>query len=330
MSAGRSVYGIGNPLMDVICRVEYSALEKLGYAPGSMNLVDHAKQEEILATSAGTKMLAGGSCANTIRAFAFLAAGKGTKPAYTGGVGTDETGRAFHDLLQIEGVESRLGRKTTPTGRSVILVTPDGQRTMFTFLGACRELTTEDIDRSLLSRTGVFHTTGYMWDTKKQEEAARWAMSAVNEQDTIVSFDIADPFVVARFRDKLLGWLPGNVDILFANQEELSALVGIEGPEESIVESAFSIAPTIVMKVGRRGAYLGEEGRVTLVPGNAVDPLDTTGAGDSFAGGFLHALANGGDSRSAVRLANAIAAQVVGVDGCDYSRLDREAVLAAV
>lgn len=330
MSAARTVYGMGNPLMDVICRVQHSALESLGYAPGSMNLVDHFKQEEILAACVSTKMLAGGSCANTIRAFAFLSGGESVRPAYTGGVGTDETGRAFDELLTAEGVESRLGRKATPTGRSVILVTPDGQRTMFTYLGACREMTADDLDRQLLSEAGIFHTTGYMWDTAGQEEAARWAMSAAKGEGTVVSFDIADPFVVARYRDKLLDWLPGHTDILFANQEELSALVGIEGPEESIVASALSIAPTVVMKVGRRGAYIGESGDVSLVPGTPVEPLDTTGAGDSFAGGFLHALASGADHLTAVKLANAIASQVVGVDGCDYARLNREAVLAAV
>jgi sugar/nucleoside kinase (ribokinase family) len=313
--------------MDVICRVDHEALDALGYAPGSMNLVDHAQQEAILAVCAQTKLLAGGSCANTVRAIAFLAASADRKPTYTGGVGSDDTGRAFGALLEAEGVRSRLGFKETPTGRSVILVTPDGQRTMFTYLGACREMTANDVDVELFREAGIFHTTGYMWDTDGQEAATQWAMTEAKENGATVSFDIADPFVVARFRDKLIDWLPGHTDLLFANEEELSALVGIDGPEERVVEEAFAFAPTVIMKAGKRGAYLGADGRVTLIPGTPVDAQDTTGAGDSFAGGYLYGIAQGLDRESSVELANAIASRVVTVDGCDYDRLKRSTIV---
>jgi sugar/nucleoside kinase (ribokinase family) len=319
--------------MDVICRVGYPALEELDVAPGSMNLVDHSRQEEILSACTIARRLAGGSCANTVRAVAFLSAahrsasGEIDSPVYTGGVGTDETGDAFASLLAKEGVVARLGRKTTPTGRSVILVTPDGQRTMFTFLGACREMAAQDVDQATFSCAKVLHTTGYMWDTSGQEEAARWAMAEARSNGAVVSFDIADPFVVARFRGKLLEWLAGRTDILFANREELAALTGVESDDTAIVEAAFSLSPTVVMKVGERGAYLGTNGSVELIAGFPEQPLDTTGAGDAFAGGYLYGLVTGRDAPASTRIANAIASEIVKVEGCDYQGLEGQAII---
>jgi len=326
------VYGMGNPLMDIILSAGHEKVIELGVTPGSMNLVEFEVQKRVIGSCRLTSRLAGGSCSNTMRALGWLAGGeeKIEPPVYSGAVGKDEYGRAFEESLRAEGVTPALAWKETPTGSSAIIVTPDHERTMFTFLGACRDLTHTDVDTSSLAGCTVFHTTGYMWDTENQEDAVKTAIMAVRDRGGLVSFDIADPFVVDRYRADLVKWLPGRIDVLFANEQELMALTGVTSNREAIVREAKRFAPMVVMKIGREGCMIGEEGSIATVPGEAVAAQDTTGAGDSFAGGFLYGLVLGKDAAACGRLANRIAGYIVTVDGCHYRGLDRQTVLAAL
>jgi sugar/nucleoside kinase (ribokinase family) len=324
------IYGIGNPLMDIIVRAEMSALDGLGVVPGSMNLVDYDKQQAALHCGSIVRQLPGGSCANTVRAARWLLriAGSPALAGYTGGVGNDRAGAAFEALLDTEGVEPMLARKNTPTGSSVIVVTPDSQRTMFTYLGACRDLQPEDVNLEVLRDAKIVHFTGYMWDAPNQEQTARAAAEHAKHSRTLVSFDIADRFVVDRYHDSLSQWIPGRVDILFANEQELEALTGETSGGERTLLAASHFAPTIVMKTGPQGCLVLENGKVNESPAYGGAGMDTTGAGDAFAGGYLFGLIQKLSPENCARIANRLAGGIVTVDGCNYDALDPEEVAA--
>ncbi len=327
------LYGVGNPLMDIIVRVPQEALARLGVVPGSMNLVDYERQQEALSAGTIVRQLPGGSCANTVRGVRWLeqALGSGASGvvAYTGAVGCDREGDGFEALLDTEGVVPLLARKHTPTGSSVILVTPDSQRTMFTYLGACRELAEDDLDLLRVREASILHTTGYMWDTETQERAARSVVATARGSRTLVSFDVADPFVAQRYRDSLLQWIPGNVDVLFANQEELQELTGRDD-ERAVLHAAAELAPTVAMKTGARGCIVMHRGTECRSAAHPAERVDTTGAGDAFAAGYLFGLAHGLDAAASAAAANILAAGIVSVDGCNYDALSAERVRSAI
>lgn len=327
-----SVYGIGNPLLDIIMSATFDDLEEIGATLGSMNLVDSEAQRKVIEKCRLRSMRAGGSCANTIRGVGWL--GKGgaffEAPCYTGAVGEDEASAKFEELLVSEGVEPLLAKKGLPTGTSAIAVTPDSERTMFTNLSACRALELSDIHLEAIEGSAILHTTGYMWDTENQRQATEASVEAARRRGALISFDIADPFVVERYRESLVEWIPGNVDLLFANEEELRRLTGEQGSREAVVRGAERFAPRVVMKVGADGCFVAEDGAIRHVAGEPSEVIDTTGAGDAFAGGFLFGLLKGLPLEAAARIANRLAAAIVGVEGCTYSEIDAEWVRAVI
>jgi sugar/nucleoside kinase (ribokinase family) len=332
-----SVFAVENPLMDVIAHVDHGLLEKLKKQPGTMHLVDYAEVTSLLRLVGIVKTFPGGSAANTARGIAWLSseaarglvqsvlgeidatAVRALPPAFNGAIGRDPRGEEFERRIEAEGVRSSLVRKDTPTGTSVILVTPDGERTMNTFLGACRGFTPADLDLRRLAASRILYLTGYLWDTDNQREAAESAAAAArgNAAGTAIAFDLADPFAVRRYGERFRSWIPGKVDILFGNRDELSLLTGAACDEDCASEAA-SLAPLVVMKTGEKGCIVSWDGHTEHVPGVSVQRVDTTGAGDSFAAGFLFARLAGADPVTCARLANAIAARVVGVEGCRY------------
>lgn len=326
------VYGIGNPLMDIIVRASHEALEALDVVPGSMNLVDFDQQQAAVQAGSVVRRLPGGSCANTIRGLRWLLRmiGSTVAPAYTGAVGNDHNGSAFEALLDTEGVDPLLARKHTPTGTSVIVVTPDSQRTMFTYLGACRDLDPANIHLNRLRSSRILHTTGYMWDTPNQERAIREAVTAARAAHLTISFDIADPFVVQRYHESLSEWIPGHVDLLFANDEELRALTGADGDDEAVLRAASRLAPEVVMKVGARGCLVLTEGRIIRAEPHPATRTDTTGAGDAFASGYLFAVTQKLDPPERAAVANIVAGGIVAVDGCNFDALEERSVRAAL
>jgi sugar/nucleoside kinase (ribokinase family) len=323
-----SVYGIGNPLLDFIAPVAPEALELLQAHRGTMNLVDEAGLERVLGVIGSYTNSPGGSCANTMRGISWLAQ-EGHTPgtAYSGAVGPDERGRRYLRSIEEAGVKSRLVVKGLPTGCSVILVTPDHERTMFTYLGACRQFEAGDLDFQVLGRSGCLYFTGYMWDTENQKRAVVEAASRARALGLPVCFDLADPFVVQRYAGQFLGWLPGRVDVLFGNREEFRLLFGEGLGDEALLQKVGSLCPTALMKVGCDGCYLYEGGRSQRVEGFCVKAVDTTAAGDCFAAGFLYGRALDLQPVVAARLGNRLAAAIVTVPGCDLSALERRTVL---
>jgi sugar/nucleoside kinase (ribokinase family) len=337
-----SLYAVENPLMDIIAHVDYAFLKRFGKQPGTMHLVEYAEVEALVREVDSYRMIPGGSAANTARGFAWLAgpAGRpmreeilghgqqeGLPPAlFNGAIGRDERGDEFSRRIEEAGVHASLVRKGTPTGTSVILVTPDGERTMNTFLGACREFGPEDLDLPLIDDSRVLYLTGYLWDTDNQRRAAEAAAARARgargarksaSGGALVAFDLADPFAVRRYAEQFRAWIPGKVDVIFGNRDEFTLLTGASC-DEDCVGAAAGLAPLVVMKVGEKGCLVGSEGSLEPVPGFPVDLVDTTGAGDAFAGGFLYGLLAGADPLTAARLANRLAARVVGKEGCSF------------
>jgi sugar/nucleoside kinase (ribokinase family) len=316
-----SVYGVENPLMDIIAHVDFDFLSRLGKKPGTMNLVEYGEIERLLAGLSDYRMIPGGSCANTIRGVAWLCRGTPIPcPVFNGSVGRDGIGDSYIESIKGFGVRPAIPRKETATGVSLILVTPDGERTMNTYLGACREFGPEDLDEDALARSRILHLTGYLWDTENQRRATEKAVGIARERGIMISFDLADPFAVQRYREAYLPFIPRYADILFANREELSLLMGTDCDEDCI-GSASSLSRTVVMKIGAAGCLVSHEGRIERVPGVPVTPRDTTGAGDAFAAGFLHGLLKGREPMQCAVEANRLAAGIVGVEGCDYLAL---------
>ena len=326
-----SVYGVENPLMDIIAHVDYDFLKRFEKQPGSMHLVEYAETEALMRELPSVRILPGGSAANTTRGIAWLAGpagqaflqrfagfshdGAGRLPAvFNGAVGRDQIGDQFEQLMTAAGVSPSIVRKATPTGRSVILVTPDGERTMNTYLGACRDFGPQDLDLQSLTRSRILYLTGYLWDTAGQDAAAR---KAAESSDATVAFDLADSFAVRRSGDAFRSWIPGHVDVLFGNRDEIAILTGAACDEDCVSE-AQKFAPLIVMKVGARGCIVGQDKKQQLVPGVLAKVVDTTGAGDAFAAGFLYGLLQGAEPTECARLANTIASRVVEREGCSY------------
>jgi sugar/nucleoside kinase (ribokinase family) len=310
--------------MDVIAHVDYEFLRRFGKSPGTMHLVEYAEVAALLGELGPSRTSPGGSAANTARGVAWLSGrdGQALRRSVLGGaVGSDPRGEEFSSKIARAGVLASLARKETPTGTSVILVTPDGERTMNTFLGACRDFQLADLDLQRLAASRLLYLTGYLWDTDNQRRAAEHAVEFARSHDPRipVAFDLADPFAVRRYAELFRAWLPGRVDILFGNRDELALLTG-GACEEDCVSEAARYAPLVVMKTGEKGCLVGWEGRWENVPGLRVDVVDTTGAGDAFAAGFLYGKLLGESPMDCARLANVLAARVVGEEGCTYDR----------
>ncbi len=325
-----SVFGLGNPLLDFITHADFSLIERLNTQPGTMNLIEFEEMRKVLDMVETYRNIPGGSCSNTIRGIAWLIAGKQiAPPVYCGAIGSDDIGRRYLDIVKKSGVHTRLASKKTLTGCSVIIVTPDHERTMFTYLGACRDFREEDLDFETLKVSKFLHIAGYMWDTENQKKAVLKAIDFAETNGIKISFDLADPFVVQRYRKDFLSWMPGKVNILFGNREEIRIMIGEDLKDEDLINRTGRLSGLVIMKTGVDGCLVFENGQIHQVPGYKVQTSDTTAAGDCFASGFIFGMLEGVSTEAAARLANKLASQIVTVEGCDFSLLERQEVLAA-
>jgi sugar/nucleoside kinase (ribokinase family) len=316
--------------MDFIVYADHDVLTKLNAKAGTMNLIDREQREILHGMLKHYYTIPGGSCANTIRGISWLGKIDPIAPTcYAGAVGSDDVGRCYISELNELGIKTRIAVKKSETGVSTIIVTPDCERTMFTYLGACREFEEGDLDFDLLRQAQYLHIAGYMWDTDGQKKATLAAISAAREAGVEISFDLADPFVVQRNRDDFLGWIPEMVNLLFGNRDEISLMMqNPEGDNGELIGQAGMLAPLVVMKVGAEGCYVNDGGRILYSPGFPVMAMDTTGAGDFFASGFLFNLIKGRGIEPSARLANRFGAAIVKVEGCSLFNLDQREILS--
>ncbi len=310
------VYGIGNPLIDIFAPVSDEDLFELGLHKGTMHLIDADRRAELLAFIAGREISygCGGSCPNTIITLASF----GIPSVAAGMVGDDEYGSLYKARLQELSVRDQLSVCGKPTGSSIILISPDSERTMNTFLGANRAFGSQHVDREILAEAGIFHFTGYMWDTESQKQSILTGITAAKEHGTLVSFDIADPFSVSRNRQTFLKLIDEHVDIVFANNEEARILFDNYDAGEC-AKAMGKICRTAIVKNGKHGSYASHEGELFRIPVKGKEPVDTTGAGDIYAAGFLLGVCRNFTTFESGLLASFLAGEIISQQGAQFS-----------
>lgn len=303
------VYGICNPLIDLLSHVPDTFLQERDLVKNRMYLVPLETQQTLLMSLAadrhGVEFAAGGSGANTMIGIAQL----GGRAAFTGKIGQDEHGKIYTEKLEEQGVEACLGTGEGITGSSLILVSPDASRTMNTYLGMCQELGPDDIDLQALQRAKILYVTGYLWDTEVQKEAVRLALQKAKEFGVKIALSLSDPFCVNRHQEDFLELLK-QVDLVFANQEEASLLSGTSVSQQAL-ERLAEHTETVVLTLGGNGALIRSAGDTYYVDPMSVEVKDTTGAGDAFAAGYLYGVTNGHSPLESGRIASSLAAAVI-------------------
>ena len=313
-----NIYGIGNPLIDYLVMVDDRDISNLGLYKGTMNLIDEAKREEILEyiQKKDISYNCGGSCPNTMVTLKSLGIDNVT---LAGGVGFDEHARMYRDRLSSLGLRDELVGNDAPTGTSIILVTEDRERTMCTYLGANTRYDDRDVNIESARNADLFHFTGYMWDTEPQKRAIRKVLEEKKRQGFLVSFDVADPFAVGRYRQTFIELIKDYADIVFANSEEAHFLMDNYDPREC-AKSLGKLCRTAIVKNGKRGSYISHEGVMHDIPVyGAVNPVDTTGAGDTYAAGFLYGIAKGNDVVTSGRMASFLAGEIISQLGAQFT-----------
>ncbi|WP_366654072.1 adenosine kinase [Fodinicurvata sp. EGI_FJ10296] len=323
MTAPLKVVGIGNAIVDVISRADDAFIETNALNKGGMTLID-ADQAEALYQKMGSGIeISGGSAANTMAGLASF----GSKGAFIGKVGSDQLGSVFaHDIRAI-GVDFNSSPLTdaTPTARCLILVTPDAQRTMNTFLGACTELGPEDVDQKLVENAQVTYMEGYLWDKPKAKEAFIKAADIAHGAGRKVSLTLSDSFCVDRHRESFRDLVNGHIDVLFANENEITSLYQVPTVEEALGAVRQDCQLAVVTR-SEKGSVVVAGTETYQVEAASVDRVvDTTGAGDLYAAGFLHGLTEGLALPECARLGSLAAAEVIGHFGArpeiDLSKL---------
>lgn len=306
------IVGIGNPLLDIIVEVEEEILVDLGLKRGEMHLVDGRDGQKILEKLKNhPKMhVSGGSAANTVAGAAKL----GAKGRYMGLIGDDEHGRAYEEEMKTSGVTTSLHRHDKEyTGYAITLVTADGERTFATHLGAARHFRTEHIVLSDIEKSRILHIEGYMLGEPETRVAMVEAMKHAKEHKTLVSVDLSAPGVITNNLVVLKDIVKKYVDIVFVNEDEAYAFTGKR--EREALHALCELCDIAVVKLGERGSLIKFDGAVHVVDPHPVAVVNTNGAGDMYAAGFLHGLAHGHSIDSVGKVASHVAALVVASPG---------------
>ena len=315
MTASSTTYDIiciGNAIVDVVSAAPEAFLSKHDMRKGGMALIDEASAGTLYATMPPGQESSGGSAANTC----VVAAGLGARVAYLGKVADDALGEAFRRDIKAVGVHFPTAplRGGAATARCLILVTPDGQRTMNTFLGACVSFGEEDVDEALVAQSAVLYLEGYLFDPPAAQAAFRRAAAAAHAAGRQVALSLSDAFCVDRHRAAFRELVAGDVDILFANESEITSLYEVNSFEEAerAVQGEVAIAALTRSEAGSVILRGSERIVVAAAPATVVD---TTGAGDAYAGGFLAGLTAGRPLAECGRMGSVAAAAVIGKFG---------------
>ncbi len=313
------VFTMCNALYDLQAEITDDLLREIGLEKGSMQLLSHEEQQAIV-PRVYTHLVnteSGGSGANTASGIALL----GGTAAFTSRVGDDEHAELYREGLASRGVRPLLGQAEGATGVSLVLVSPDAQRTMGTYLGASQGLQASDLDLDVLRQCKYLYITGYLWDTENQKEAVLQAMRTANEAGVKVAFSLADPFCVGRHHEDFLRLLRDHVDLVIGNRQEAQAITGTDSPEDA-ARALAKWSDLAVVTLDAEGSFLCRGEELVRTPAYPVRPVDTTGAGDMFAAGILYGLTQGYDLAVTGRIASYAAAQVVAKMGPRIEEID--------
>ena len=309
-SAKYDVLGIGNAIFDVLVQTDEGFLSRHGMTKGGMALIDEARALSIYGDMGPATEMSGGSAANTIVGVANL----GARAAYVGKVRDDQIGRLYTHDIRAAGVafETRPASDGPATGCCYILVTPDGERTMNTYLGAAQELMPDDIDAAQVAASAMIYLEGYLWDPKNAKDAFVKASTIAHDAGRQVALTLSDSFCVDRYRGEFLDLMRGGtVDLVFANEAELHSLYQTSDFDTALSQWRSDTKLGVVTR-SEKGCLVASHDGVIAVPAFPIDRIvDTTGAGDLFAAGFLFGLVRGAELENAGRLGALAAAEVI-------------------
>jgi sugar/nucleoside kinase (ribokinase family) len=304
------VLGIGNAIVDILSFTDDDFLAENNFAKGGMMLVDEAQAAAFYARLGQTTECSGGSCANTLAGLASL----GAKTAFIGKVKSDQLGAIFTHDMHAAGVYfvSSPINDGAATAHSMICVTPDAQRTMVTYLGACGLVSELDHDEELIIRSNILYIEGYLWDMAAAKSAIRASIASAKKHGKKVAFTLSDTFCVHRHRAEFLELIArGDIDILFANEAEIMALCEADNFDSAIAAMRGKL-PIIAVTRSEKGSVVLTAEAVEVAPTKPVHNLvDTTGAGDLYASGFLFGIARNWDLLSCANLGNACAGEII-------------------
>ena len=311
------VYGVCNPLIDLLSHIPDSFLKKRGIEKNIMHLISLEEQQELLlaltAEELSVEFAAGGSGANSMLGIAQL----GGRTAFSGKIGRDEHGRIYREKLEDLGVSACLSEGEGSTGSSLVLVSDDGCRTMNTYLGMSQELQTPDIDPKVIEASKYLYLTGYLWDTDSQKKAVRKALDEAKRVETKVALSLSDPFCVTRHKEDFKSLLQGYVSMVFSNQEEAFTMLDTKVTQEA-VDIMSKWTETVVLTLGVNGAIISHLGETYYIDPLPISVEDTTGAGDAFAAGFLFGMTHEFSPLESGRIGAALAGAVIEQTGSRF------------
>ena len=303
------ILGIGNAIVDVICKVEDKFITQNNLTRSTMKLVDEAEFKKLLSSLKIEETVSGGSVANSVVGLSQL----GNKVGFIGKVSDDNLGNKYEEGLKKEKVQFIYSKKkeVIPTGTCLILITPDSERTMVTFLGTAGKINENDIDRSAVKNSEILFLEGYLWDEGEPKKAFEKAINNANK----VAMSLSDLFCVERHKPHFLDLVKDKLDITFANEQEIMSLIGVNKFDD-VISFAKEIKKLIVITRGEKGAIAINKNEIEEC--SAKDNLqikDLTGAGDLFAGGFLHGLINKKSTKESLEVGTEMSSKVIQIIG---------------
>ena len=309
MPKSLDVVAIGNAIVDVIARIDDAFLATHGVERGAMTLIDAERGEALYAAMPPGIEVSGGSAGNTAAGLAAL----GGRAGYVGKVRDDVLGKVFRHDITAQGVrfETAPALDGPPTARCLVLVTPDAQRSMSTYLGACVNLTPDDVDPAMIGDAQVVYLEGYLWDPPQAKEAFLKAARIAHETGGKVALSLSDPFCVDRHRKEFQELVRHHVDILFANEHEIVSLFEARDFDEALQKVRFEVE-TAALTRSERGSVVVHRDEVHILDAEKAERvIDTTGAGDLYAAGFLHGYTQGREPAACGRLGSLCAAEII-------------------
>ena len=303
------ILGIGNAIVDVICKVEDKFITRNNLTKSTMKLVDEAELKKLLSSLKIEETVSGGSVANSIVGLSQL----GNKVGFIGKVSDDDLGNKYEEGLRKENVNYFYSKKkeSMPTGTCLILVTPDSERTMVTFLGTAGKINENDIDGSAVKNCEILFLEGYLWDEGEPKKAFEKAINNSNK----VAMSLSDLFCVERHKPHFFELVKNKLDITFANEQEIMSLIDVKKFDD-VIDFAKEVKKLIVITRGDKGAIaINKDKIVECVAKKNLKIKDLTGAGDLFAGGFLHGLINNKTTKESLEIGTEMSSKVIQIIG---------------
>jgi len=316
------VYGIGSALMDFLIEVDEALLSQFNLKKGNMHLIDKAASADLLKKikEYNMKIAPGGSSANTLAGIALL----GGKVVFCGKVGDDEHGYLYEKKMVEGNIKSNIGKADVITGHAITFITPDSERTFATHLGAAMHLKKEDIIEEDIKKSKILHIEGYQLEDPDLRATTLHAMDIAKANDTQISIDLADPGLIERNKEDLKNIVEKYANIVFVNEAEAKAFTGFE--EEDALNELIKVTDIAIVKIGERGSLIKKGDEMIKVPAYPVKAVDTTGAGDLYAAGFLYGLCQNQSLEKCGKMGAYVASKVVAQIGARLESLSQEEI----